>query len=158
MIKNVLKVFGIFILAIVQLALFSKLSVLGAIPNIVLVLIVALGLKGRFQEAVLTATIGGIILDLASPLRFGAYTVLMLGIALLIQYVVIKIVPPPDFYLAFTVFAGSILFFDLILSLFVLTWPRWILISDLFLNGFLGLGVLWLMTRIIRPENEIKLT
>ena len=123
MIKLLLKIFAILVLAIFQLALISKLTIWGAIPNLILILAITLVIKNRFFDATLVALVGGIILDLASPLRFGIYLFLFLLTLCLINFWLLRTIPAPNNLIVFFIFVGAFLFLDLAPFLFITTWP-----------------------------------
>ena len=156
MLKNIIKIIAIILLAFIQIALFSKLTWLGAFPNIIFILAIALILKGYFQTSFLIAAIGGLILDFASPLRFGYYTFLLIGVLLIIRFVVLKSLPTPSLFLSFFIFTGAFLITDLGLSLFTFSWPGWSLAFDAVINGFWGVFCYYIVGKMMPLENEIK--
>lgn len=68
-------------LAIVtQVSLLPALRPFDAVPNLMLVLVILIGLRGTVSEALLLAVIGGVVMDLASGSDFGRdMGVLVLG-------------------------------------------------------------------------------
>jgi hypothetical protein len=156
MYKTIVKIMVITLLAILQFALFSKLTLFGVFPNIIIILAIALLFRGHFQDSFLVAAIGGLMMDIISPLRFGIYTFLIIVILLLINFVILKFLPTPNLIASFFIFAGAFLFIDLSLALFTLLWPGWSLAIDAIINGFWGALIYWLLGKISYPENEIR--
>lgn len=72
--------------AICQVTFLPLVNVLGYKIDFALVLVVAWGLLGKTGEAAVWGFIAGIILDFSSGLPFGAHTVALTGIGLLLQF------------------------------------------------------------------------
>ncbi len=58
---------AILLAVVLQLSLFSQLAVAGVVPDVVLVLVVALGLARGPEYAAVAGFFGGLLLDLAPP-------------------------------------------------------------------------------------------
>jgi len=156
MIKNIVKITAILLLAFIQFALLSKLSVFGAFPNLVYILAITLLLRGLLADSFLVAVIGGVVLDLGSSLRFGYYTFLLIVILLLVRLLILKFLPTPNLFISFFIFFGAFLFADLGISLFTFSWPGWSLLLDAIVNGLWGVFIYWIFSKLIRVENKIK--
>ena len=158
MIKILLRIFAIIFLVFFQLALMPKLTILGVIPNIVILLAIALVFKGRAQDGFLVAGVGGLLLDFVSPIRFGFYTFFFVGVLLAINFYILKIFPTPNLGVSFLIFMASILLIDLGFLGITKNFPAWQLIPQAIIGGFWGIFVYWLIENIIKPQEEIKLT
>lgn len=157
MAKILLKIFAVFCLVIFQIAVMTKLTIWGTIPNLIILLAIAMVFRGRFQDGILLAGVGGLLLDLASPIRFGAYTMLFLAAIGIIHFYVLKIFPTPSLMVSFLIFAASILLIDLTLFLLLRNIPYWQLLPQAIFGGLWGIFIYWLVEKIIKPKEEIKL-
>lgn len=157
MLKIILKIAGIFLLVILQISLFDKFSIFGSVPNLIFIFAIALTLKARWQDAILLGGIGGVLLDLASPLRFGVYTFLILVVITLINYLVLKLLPTPRLFMSFFIFIGAFLLINLIISLLTFSWLGWNLLIDTGVNGLWGVFAYYLTSKLIKVESEIKI-
>ena len=76
----------ILLAAVCQVTFLPLVNVLGYKIDFALVLIVAWGLLGKIGEAAVWGFIAGIFLDFTSGLPFGAHTIALTGIGLLMQF------------------------------------------------------------------------
>ena len=158
MTRLLLKILAVFCLVIFQIAVMTKLMIWGTIPNLIILLAIAMVFRGRFQDGILLAGIGGLLLDLASPIRFGAYTMLFLAAIGVINFYVLKIFPTPSLMVSFLIFAASILLIDVAFFLLLGNIPYWQLIPQAIFGGLWGIVIYWLVEKFIKPKEEIKLT
>jgi len=89
-IKNIVKIFAIFFLVIVQLTLVPYFAIGNVWPNLVFILVLVLVIFDHDYDAYLTASFGGLMLDLASPMFFGFFTLILMGFALMTKFLVNK--------------------------------------------------------------------
>lgn len=155
MIKNILKVAGVIILAILQLAVISKISILGVAPNLILIIAIALMLRNRPYDAFLIVLIGGMILDIGSSLRFGILTIIYLVVLVLIYLLINRISLIPNYFFSFIVFIGALIIFNTIVSLFYSGLLRWEILSDAAINSLWGILVLLLLQRFVKVEEKL---
>ncbi len=156
---KILKIFGILGLIVLQLSLFNKLSIFESIPNVIFLLSIALFLRGFLQDSFLVGVIGGLFLDLASPLRFGVYTLLILAILLLLNYVVIQLIPAPHLILVYLIFIGIFVVVNLVIFLGVKIMPNFQILVDAAINGIWGVLIYLLLERFQKvDEIKVKLT
>ncbi|HLB95597.1 MAG TPA: hypothetical protein VJK26_01685 [Patescibacteria group bacterium] len=152
-----IKILAILLLVILQLSFFSKWSFFSVIPNLIYLVSLVLLLRGFFQDALLVASLGGLFLDLASPLRFGIYTLLLLAVLLLLNFVILKAVPPPNIGWIYFFLVMIFLFLNLIIFLYARIPPGPQIIYDALINGFWGIIVYFLTGRFLKPQEEIRL-
>jgi len=155
MIKNILKGIGIIILAILQLAVISKISILGIAPNLILIIAVALMLRSRPYDAFLIILIGGTILDIGSSLKFGILIIIYLVILILIYLLINRISLIPNYFFSLLVFIGAFLFLNTITSLVYSGSLHWEILSDSAVNSLWGILILLLIQRFISERKEI---
>ena len=157
MVKIISKIFLIILLVILQMTIFNKIFIFGAVPNLILIIAVCFVLKQRFSLSVVIAGFGGLILDLASPLYFGIYTISGLIIIYLVNYFTTKFSETPNRGIIFLIFLLSFFVFDLILLIATKTWPGWYLIPIIFINGSWGSIIYLLIENLFPPKEEIKI-
>ena len=150
MVKIALKILLILILAVGQVALMTKFSIFGAIPNLVLVFAIALVIKNRFRDGLLVAFLGGLILDLSSSLWFGFYLFFMLVIIVAINFLLLRTIPAPNNLIVFFIYFASFLFLNLMIFLFARLWPTWFVLVDGLINS------LWAIIIYVLVRSKIK--
>lgn len=154
--NNLLKILGILILAYLQIALFSKFSVFSSLPNLIFILAIVLVSKGFFRDGLLVAIFGGILLDLASPGRFGIFTLYLIVVVYLLQFVLLKVIPEQTPFWVFGLFLAIFLVFNLMMFIFFRLSPDWFLAIDAFINASWLLGFYLVFDKIYKPREEIK--
>ena len=157
MLKTILKVMGILVLVIFQLAIMSKLFFWGAIADLILILAIILTIKNHFQDAILVAIVGGFFLDLTSSLRFGFFMIMFLAILLIINFLVLKNLPSTGNLTTFLIFLGSFLFLDLTSFLLIRVWPTWQVFLTSFVNSGWAILIYSLIGHKITAEEKIKI-
>jgi rod shape-determining protein MreD len=78
-----LSFFIFFLISVLQLTIIPRLALFGAIPNLVLVLIILWSVLFGFKKSFWLALVGGFFLDLFSGPYFGIFIVIFLVIAFL---------------------------------------------------------------------------
>lgn len=157
MLKIILKVIAFVLLVIFQLVIVSKFSIWGTIPNFLLIIAISFMFRGQSYNGFLLAGISGLLLDLASPLRFGAYTLFFMGVLLIINFYVLKIFPVPSLGTSFLIFVASLLLVDLGLFLFMGHLPFWQILPQAIINGLWGVLIYWILGKVIPIREEIKI-
>lgn len=115
--KTIFKVLAIISLAIIQITLIPYFGILGLWPNLIFLLSLTLILIGAKQEAYLAASLGGLILDLASPLFFGFYTLVLFGIVAIVQLLVDKFLGEVTVFIQVLVLILATVIFNMIFCL-----------------------------------------
>jgi hypothetical protein len=144
-IKTIVKAIIITILAIVQITLMSYFSIVGLWPNLIFILALVLVLTGAEPEAYLTASLGGLILDLASPLFFGFNTIILLIIVTLVKMLVNKFLSEISMFMAALFLIIVAISVDLMMCLIT----RQFIFINLIFNVFYTLIIGLLMFRLI---------
>jgi hypothetical protein len=155
--KIILKVIAFVFLVIFQLAIVTKLSIGGAIPNFLLIIAISLIFRGQSDNGLLLGGISGLLLDLVSPLRFGAYTLFFMIVLLIINFYILKIFPVPSLGISFLIFVASLLLVDLGLFLFMGHWPFWQIFPQAIINGIWGVLIYWILKKVIPVREEIRI-
>ena len=158
MIKTLFKILTVCLLVIFQIAFLTKLNFFGVVPNLILILAISLIIKGFFQEGLLVAGIGGLSLDLASPLRFGLYSFLFLAIILVLYWLVLKILPSPGIFSLFLIFFGSFLFLETMTFVLLMRLPPLIIFPQAAIGGLWGMLIWEVLRPITKTPEEIKIT
>jgi rod shape-determining protein MreD len=82
---------AVFVLAglavILQLSLLPALRMFGVVPNLVLVVVVLIALNVATSEALLTAAVSGLVIDLASGTNFGLWMGALMLVTLVVSFV-----------------------------------------------------------------------
>lgn len=156
--KNTLiKVLGIVILAVLQFSFLSKISILESIPNLIFILSLVLLIRGFFEDSILVASIGGLFLDLSSPLRFGIYLMVLLASLIFIHFVVLKNLPLSNYFFIYLFITGVFMAVNLIIFLFAGIAPHWQIIIDAAINGFWGVTTYYILNKLVRAKEEIRI-
>lgn len=154
--KDIIKIFGILILVILQLSIFTKISFLNTIPNLIIILSIVLVFRGLLRDGLLVAIIGGIILDVYSPLHFGLFTILAFTTCIIVNYIILKNIPAPNLLLILLFFICLFLIINLIIILVTGLLPGWQILVDSVVNAFWGILVYFIAGKIIKPKEEIE--
>lgn len=119
--KQVLGIFFIIIMALVQVCIMPYFSFGQAIGNLILVFIIILIFKGEYFKALLWAIIGGFVLDLSLGIGIGIYIVPLVIVAVGLWIFQEKILQANIyiFVLATTLIASIILDIFTILMLYI---------------------------------------
>lgn len=157
MVKIISEFFLVILLVILQMTIFNKFAIFGAVPNLILIIAICFVLKQRFNLSIIIAGFGGLILDLVSPMYFGIYTLSGLIIIYFVNYFLIKISESPNRWALFFVFTISLFFSDVVVLLITKTWPGWHLISVSFINGLWGSMIYILIENLFPPNEEINI-
>ena len=143
--KTIIKAIIITILAIFQITLMSYFSIMGLWPNLVFVLALVLVLTGAEPEAFLTASLGGLILDLTSPLFFGFNTIILLIMVILVEMLVNKFLSEISMFVAGLFLIIVTVIIDLLMCLI----SHQFIFVNLIINVFYTLVVGLIMFRLI---------
>lgn len=151
-----IKIFGILILAILQLTLLSKFSIFNSIPSLIFILSIALMLRGFIKDSILVAILGGLMVDLASPLRFGVYTLLLISVLFFTNFVIIRSMPVPNLILIYFLFVGFFIFINFIIFLIIQATPSWQILADATINGLWAIIVYLILIKATKQSEEVK--
>jgi len=114
--KNIINLLIIFLLSVAQITLMPYFSILDLWPNLIFLLAVSFILIGAEREAYLTASFGGLILDLVSPIFFGFNVLVMMFLTGLTQLLTKKLLSDINFFIAGLVYIVASLLFNLVFS------------------------------------------
>lgn len=156
--KNFLKILAILILIILQLTFLPKLMIFSSIPNLIIIVSLSLLFRGFLSDSLMVAILGGLFLDLASPLRFGIYTLFLIAIILLLNLVILKNIPEPNLLIIYFLFFLIFGILNLLIFLFIHLAPNLLIILDAALSSLWGIVIYLLIGRLMGPKEELKLT
>lgn len=146
----------ILLASILQISFMPSLSLWHSFPNLILIFTVILIFNGRNREALYWAAIGGIILDLFSPSRFGIYLISLLVIYFVISYLVKRFFSDPNFLIAVGLFLISSAIFNII---FYIINPQWqIFLGDIIYNTIVGLIIYIALKNKLKVKDLIKIS
>jgi rod shape-determining protein MreD len=117
--KISLRIVAILLVTIIQITLIPKLSIWQAIPNLLLIIVLAQAILLYEKEGIWWAMIGGILLDLILPLRFGVWTISLLIIFFVTSRSIKAVFTDPGPLLSILIFFFASLIYQSIISLFV---------------------------------------
>ncbi len=117
MTQNILKIFGIAVIAILQLTLLPHLGFNSAWPNLILIVALSLMILDLEIESFLVASVGGLVLDLAGPLFFGIHSVILLAFVLITKLLLKKFLTEPNIIVTGLLLGLASLLNDLIIIL-----------------------------------------
>lgn len=157
MIKNVFQVLLIILLFILQITLLNKFSFFNAVPNLILIVSICLVLKQNLDLSIFIAGVGGLLLDLVSPIYFGFYTITYLLIILILNYFILKISQSPNRFIIYLIFVIVSIFIDSSLLVFTKILPNWHLLLSGLINGIFGITIYLLIEKISPQEEEINI-
>ncbi len=105
------RIFIILIIGIIQIGIMPYLSFEHVIPNLIFIILITNILLGQDQTALWWLVLGGLILELFSPLPFGLYLLPYLIIYIIIRYLLrIYLLEPPPLLAMVVFFAASLLY------------------------------------------------
>lgn len=153
--KFIINLLFIILAAILQITFIPELTIFSGIFNLIFLIMLMFVFASRPSEALWWAGLGGIVLDLLSPVKFGFYTLSLLVICLLTNYLVERIFTDPNIFVASGFFFGG----SLILNLFWLTVnPSWqaFFISAIY-NTVVGTIIYGVIKIYQTPREAIKI-
>jgi rod shape-determining protein MreD len=115
--KNITNLLIIFFLGVIQITLMPYFDIMGLWPNLIFLLAITFILIGAEQEAYLTASFGGLILDFVSPIFFGFNVLILVTLVALTQLLTKKFLSEVDVLMAGLVYIVATFIFNLIFSL-----------------------------------------
>lgn len=155
--KIFIHIICIILAVILQTTLLPQIKLLGGMPNLVLLTVLTLIFINRFDEAIIWVIIGGILLDLTSPIRFGYYYFALLIIYFLIRLLIVRLFNNPSWIISaiFFLFASVLLdcywiYYDC--SINTLT----IILANAIYNIIFGLILYYLMQYYYLPQDKIS--
>lgn len=117
MLKSFIKILAIVSIALIQVLLMPYFAIYDVWPNLLLILAIILLFFDADPEALLVASLGGLILDFASPLTFGFFTIFLLVITLLVKLLMSKFFNEPNIIVMVFILAGALFVFDGVMAL-----------------------------------------
>lgn len=90
----------IVLVSLMQISIWQDLFTKPIIPNITLIVITAYALLEEDESALWWVALGGLVSDLFSPLFFGIYTIIYLGVFGILKYGVRSMIQKPSLFFA----------------------------------------------------------
>lgn len=141
-----------------QISFLPQISLFGGLANLVLVIIISLILITRFDEALLWLGLGGLLLDLFSPLRLGLYFFPLILIYFTTRLLVQKLLAHPPWSLSLLFFFSASLLVDLPWLFYesssygLVVWS-----SNAVHNALLGCLIYYFLQYYYQPKESIKI-
>lgn len=152
-----LKFFIYAIVGVLQLTLMPILQIKGLTANIVFLGVIIFAIIDLEDDAFYLAVIGGLILDLVSPVFFGFYTTTLVVFFLLIKYLVQKVLPEINFLLIFAATFILAIIFGFLENLALMRWLNLSILIYASYSACLGLIFFLYLQRKITRNQVIKL-
>lgn len=94
--KTLLLIIFFYILVLLQTSFLAHFHIWGAVPNLVVIIVILINLFEKPQEnsGIFSAVIGGFFLDIFSSHFIGFYILILVGLSLFIKFVFKKYVRP----------------------------------------------------------------
>lgn len=143
-----------YILFVIQLGLGSQLAIKGAMPNILLIAFLALMINKRSTQALIAAGLGGILIDIFSPFRFGLYTLIYLGIYFFGERLISKFIDESNFFIWTVIVGAAAVFAELPTLLATLSLAAFAL--NIIYTAVAGSLIYFLIIRL-RPKEPIAM-
>jgi len=153
--KIIVNILLIILAVILETSFAPVLSFYGGSLNIVFVVMIALIIIRRFDEGVLWAGAGGVLLDVMSPARFGIYTLELLVIYLIIYYLVKHVFSDPPLYLVMLMMFLSSALFNLVFIFY--NFNLTIYLATTIYNTVVGSILFVFIKYYYQPKEEFKI-
>lgn len=112
-------IFFIILLSLVQIGLLNSLGDWGKNINLILCLVVFITIIFNYSQGLWSAFLGGLVLDLYSPLIFGIFTLVFLIIAILINFLFTNFFTNKSLYSLLALGGFAIIVYNLLFFVFV---------------------------------------
>jgi len=153
--KTFLNILLVTIVVILETTLVPKMAIFGAFPNLVMLVILSLIFINRTRDALWWVLIGGVLLDLFSPVRFGAYTLSFVVIFFLAYYLVNYVFSEPSVFLAAGIFFISSLILNIIFLMYFHYFGLYFI--EAIYSTFVGCIVYGLIRYYYKQGEEVKI-
>jgi len=153
--KTFILILTIIMAVILQISVIPNFSIYNVFPNIVLIVMLGLLYVRRTNEALWWMGLGGILLDLVSPVRFGVYTLSFMIIFALNYYLIEYIFTDPSILLA-----GALIFISSLISniiFLLLTHYYSQIFTEAIYTSFVGCILYWIIRYYYKPKEEVKI-
>lgn len=155
--KNLLHIFFIFFAVILQISLLPQIAIFGGYANLILLVMLALIFVGRNDEAIIWAGVGGLLLEITSPVHFGYYFFPMIMIYLLVNFLVKKLFTSPAWHLSmFFFFISSVLQDVIWIYLDRSLTTLLIILANAVYSAVLGVILYYFIDYYYHPKEKIK--
>jgi len=147
------KLIGILLIAaILQISIMPNFGIKLAYPNLILIGLIILAINNRRDESLVWLLIGGLILDFYSPLRFGAITLSLLIIFVIVYLIFTKFISETIFPFVILAFFISSIIYDLV-PFFTINKNMMLLFYNALYNTIVGVSLYYLIGNI-KPNNN----
>lgn len=144
MIIRIIKILAILILAILQLTFVPLFGIQNAWPDLIMLVVLVLMFLEFDLESLLVAALGGLILDLASPLIFGYHVMILVIFAVFTKLLLSRFLTEPNTFIISLFLGLCAILNDFIIMLVGRDFP-W---TSLLINGFYSALVGFLLYRL----------
>lgn len=157
MIINIIKVLSIIVLAFLQVTLMPYFGFQNIWPNLILLFAIVLMFLDFEVEGFLVACVGGLILDLMSPLFFGVNSAILISFVIITKLLLTKFLTDPNIIII-GIFLGLVAFSnDLLIMLLVRNFIWLPVLANAFYSAILGLLIYRFFERWFKNQPIIKM-
>lgn len=149
----IIKLLSIIILVVIQITLMPYMAIYGTWPNLILLLALVLIIFGATTESFLVASLGGLILDLASSLFFGFFTIVLMILIFMAKILVSKYLNEATVLISGIILTLTAVIFDSILSLVVHHFSIIQILVNSVYSLVLGLVFYFVLRRYLHRQN-----
>ena len=153
--KILINILLIIFAIILQIAFLPLVSIHGAYPNILLIVILSLLFIGRINESLWWVGIGGLVMELFSTSHFGVYIISFIVIFLLFYYFINRIFSDPSLVSAAFLFFVASLMLNIVFV--IMTHYYFVYIAEAIYTAIVGCIIYSLIKYYYRPIDEVKI-
>jgi len=153
--KILINILLIIFAIILQIAFLPLVSIHGAYPNILLIVILSLLFIGRVNESLWWVGIGGLLIELFSTLHFGVYIISFIIIFLLFYYFINHIFSDPSLVSAAFLFFVASLMLNIVFV--IITHYYFTYLVEAIYTAVVGCMIYILIKYYYRPVDEVKI-
>ncbi len=147
----------IILVFIIQIAIVPNITIKLAFPNLILIVCIALALNFKYEESLLWAVIGGLLLDVYSPMRFGINTITLVALSSIVYFTFRKFISQPIMPIVFVVFFVMSLLYDLVPYLLYSKDIK-VYFFDAIYNTIIGVIVYYFLNSMKSKNNQYQIT
>lgn len=118
--RSAISILILIFLAFLQISFLPNFLILGAIPNLILIITIAWCISGNYKEAIFWGIAGGIILDLFSPFYFGIISLSNLAVITVVYFITQSFINNDDKISIVSICAIATILYNFFLIFFIL--------------------------------------
>jgi len=112
--RFILIILLLFLAILLQTTLLTHLSIFGVLPNLVLIIIILVSLTNNWQKSLISALVGGLLLDLFSGLPLGTFSLSLVIISFIFNFAKFYLFTRINFLVILTAIITGTIFYELL--------------------------------------------